>query len=86
MGSMEEGRNRVLAIVAGILVARHFRTADDLFGGPVDHRAVRGLTQWLLRLFTLVDVEHGKRNVSILNLELIAKGFKVSVAQLFSRL
>ncbi len=25
---------RVLAIVAGILVARHLNTADDLFGGP----------------------------------------------------
>lgn len=27
---MEEGRKRVLAIVAGILVARHLKTADDL--------------------------------------------------------
>jgi transcriptional regulator with XRE-family HTH domain len=34
----------------------------------------------------LADVERGKRNVSILNLELIAKGFKVSLSQLFSRL
>jgi transcriptional regulator with XRE-family HTH domain len=34
----------------------------------------------------LADVERGKRNVSILNLELIAKGFKISLAQLFSRL
>jgi hypothetical protein len=31
---MEEGRKRVLAIVAGILVARHLKTTDDLFGGP----------------------------------------------------
>jgi hypothetical protein len=35
---MDEGRKRVLAIVAGILVARHLKTADDLFGG---HKAVR---------------------------------------------
>jgi len=28
---MDEGRKRVLAIVAGILVARHLKTADDLF-------------------------------------------------------
>lgn len=34
----------------------------------------------------LADVERGKRNVSILNLELIANGFKVSLSQLFSRL
>jgi hypothetical protein len=31
---MDEGRKRVLAIVAGILVARQLRTAEDLFGGP----------------------------------------------------
>jgi transcriptional regulator with XRE-family HTH domain len=34
----------------------------------------------------LADVERGKRNVSILNLELIAKGLRVSLSQLFSRL
>ena len=34
----------------------------------------------------LADVERGKRNTSILNLELMAKGLKVSLSQLFSRL
>jgi transcriptional regulator with XRE-family HTH domain len=34
----------------------------------------------------LADVERGKRNVSILNLELMADGLKVSLSQLFSRL
>jgi len=34
----------------------------------------------------LADVERGKRNVSILNLEIIAHGFKISLSQLFSRL
>ena len=34
----------------------------------------------------LADVERGKRNISILNLELIAKGFTMSLSQLFSRL
>ena len=34
----------------------------------------------------LADVERGKRNVSILNLELMAKGLEVSLSQLFSRL
>ena len=33
----------------------------------------------------LADVERGKRNVSILNLELIAKGLRVTLSQLFSR-
>jgi hypothetical protein len=31
---MHEGRKRVVAIIAGILVARHFRTPEDLFGTP----------------------------------------------------
>jgi transcriptional regulator with XRE-family HTH domain len=34
----------------------------------------------------LADVERGKRNVSILNVELMAKGLKVTLSQLFSRL
>jgi transcriptional regulator with XRE-family HTH domain len=34
----------------------------------------------------LADVERDKRNISILNLELIAHGFKISLSQLFSRL
>jgi transcriptional regulator with XRE-family HTH domain len=34
----------------------------------------------------LADVERGKRNVSILNLDVMAKGLKVSLSQLFSRL
>jgi transcriptional regulator with XRE-family HTH domain len=34
----------------------------------------------------LADVERGKRNISVLNLELIAHGFKISLSQLFSRL
>jgi hypothetical protein len=31
---MDEGRKRLLAIIAGIIVARHLDTADDLFGEP----------------------------------------------------
>lgn len=31
----------------------------------------------------LADVEQGKRNVSILNLDLMAKGLKVAFSQLF---
>jgi transcriptional regulator with XRE-family HTH domain len=55
-------------------------------------RKARGWTQAVMaervgidRSF-LADVERGKRNVSILNLELIAHGFKISLSQLFSRL
>jgi len=34
----------------------------------------------------LADVERGKRNISILNLELIADGLRLSLSQLLSRL
>jgi hypothetical protein len=31
---VDEGRKRVIGIIAGILVANHMDVADDLFGGP----------------------------------------------------
>jgi transcriptional regulator with XRE-family HTH domain len=34
----------------------------------------------------LADVERGKRNISILNLDLIAKGFKLSLSRMLSKL
>ena len=34
----------------------------------------------------LADVERGKRNISILNVELIAKGLKISLSKMFSGL
>jgi transcriptional regulator with XRE-family HTH domain len=34
----------------------------------------------------LADVERGKRNISILNLKVIADGFEISMSQMFSRL
>jgi len=33
----------------------------------------------------LADVERGKRNISILNVSLIAKGLGVSISHLFAR-
>jgi hypothetical protein len=32
---MDEGRKRVIGIVAAILTSLHMETADDLFGGPM---------------------------------------------------
>jgi hypothetical protein len=31
---MDEGRKRVIGLMAAILVSLHMQTADDLFGGP----------------------------------------------------
>jgi hypothetical protein len=36
---MDEGRKRVLAIVAGILVARHLKTTEDLFDSKSSPRS-----------------------------------------------
>jgi hypothetical protein len=35
---MEEGRKRVIGIIAGILLAHHMDVADDLFGDPQGRR------------------------------------------------
>lgn len=34
----------------------------------------------------LADIERGKRNVALLNIEIIASGFGITVSRLFSRL
>jgi transcriptional regulator with XRE-family HTH domain len=70
--------------------------ANDLLAELGDRirklRKLRGWTQTVMaekvgidRSF-LADVERGKRNISILNLDIIAKGFGVSLSQLLSRL
>jgi len=56
---MDEGRKRVLAIVAGIIVARHLDTADDLFGGPQGSprtdKMVAAALQWAERIMRKID-------------------------------
>jgi len=56
---MDEGRKRVLvAIVAGILVARHLTTADDLFdtkGSPRTEAMVAAAVQWAERIMWKID-------------------------------
>jgi hypothetical protein len=56
---MDEGRKRVLAIVAGIVVARHLDTADDLFGGPQGSprtdRMVAAAIQWADKILRKID-------------------------------
>jgi hypothetical protein len=56
---MDEGRERVLAIVAGIIVARHLDTADDLFGGPQGSprtdKMIAASIQWAERIMEKID-------------------------------
>ena len=46
---MDEGRKRVVGIIAGILVARHLKTADELFetrSSPRTESMVAAAVQW----------------------------------------
>jgi hypothetical protein len=55
---MGEGRKRVLAIVAGILVARHLKTTDDLFdsrSSPRTESLVAAAVQWAERIMRRID-------------------------------
>jgi transcriptional regulator with XRE-family HTH domain len=44
------------------------------------------LRKWGLNRSFLADVERGKSNISILNLELIAKGLELSLSRILSGL
>jgi hypothetical protein len=61
---MDEGRKRVMAIVAGIIVARHLDTADDLFGGPQGSprtdKMIAGSVQWATRIMAKIDNVFGR--------------------------
>jgi hypothetical protein len=56
---MDEGRKRVIAIIAGIIVARHLDTADDLFGGPQGSprtdKMIAAAVQWAERIMRKID-------------------------------
>jgi hypothetical protein len=55
---MDEGGKRLMAIVAGVLVARHLKTADDLFdskGSPRTESLVAAAVQWADRIMRKID-------------------------------
>jgi len=56
---VDEGRKRVIGIIAGILVAKHMDVADDLFGGPQGSprtdKMIAAAVQWAERIMKKVD-------------------------------
>ena len=55
---MDEGRKRVVGIIAGILVARHLKTTEDLFNtgdSPRTDGMVAAAVQWAERILRRVD-------------------------------
>jgi hypothetical protein len=60
---MEDGRKRVLGIIAGILVARHLKTTDDLFDSrpsPRTETMVAAAVQWADRIMRKIDGVYGR--------------------------
>jgi hypothetical protein len=60
---MDEGRKRVIAITAEIIVARNLERADDLFGGPQGSprtdKMIAAAVRWAERIMQTVDVTVG---------------------------
>jgi hypothetical protein len=55
---MDEGRKRVIGIMAAILVARHLKTTEDLFNSrdsPRSDGIVAAAVQWAQRIMLKVD-------------------------------
>jgi hypothetical protein len=56
---MDEGRKRVIGIMAAILASLHMRTADDLFGGPQGSprtdKLIAASVQWAEEIMKRVD-------------------------------
>jgi len=61
---MDEGRKRVIGIMAAILTSLHMRTADDLFGGPEGSprtdKLIATSIQWAERIMEKIDDAFGR--------------------------
>lgn len=58
MIQMDEGRKRVLAIVAGILVARHLKNPEDLHESrpsPKTESLIASAVQWAERIMRRIE-------------------------------
>jgi hypothetical protein len=56
---MDEGRKRVIGIMASILTSLHMQTADDLFGGPQGSprtdKLIEASVQWAKKIMQKID-------------------------------
>jgi hypothetical protein len=59
---MDEGRKRVIGLMAAILSAMHMQRADDLFGMPngtlVTDGIIEASIQWAERIMQRIDSLH----------------------------
>jgi hypothetical protein len=60
---MNEGRKRVIGIMAAILASLHMRTADDLFGtpqgSPRTDKPIAASIQWAKKIMEKIDCDGG---------------------------
>jgi hypothetical protein len=56
---MDEGRKRVIGIIAAILASLHMQTADDLFGtpqgSPRTDKLIAASVQWAVQIMKKID-------------------------------
>jgi hypothetical protein len=61
---MDEGRKRVIGIMAAILAGLHMERADDLFGGPQGSprtdRLISASIQWAEKIMQKIDEKVGR--------------------------
>jgi len=61
---VDEGRKRVIGIMASILASLHMQSADDLFGGPQGSprtdKLIAASVQWAERIMEKVDAVCGR--------------------------
>ena len=60
---MDEGRKRVVAIVAGILIARHLKNPEDLrdsLPSPRTESLVASAVQWAERIMRKIDSQYSR--------------------------
>ena len=59
MDIVDEGRKRVIGIMAAILASLHMQTADDLFGGPQgsprSDKLIASSIQWAEIIMAKID-------------------------------
>jgi hypothetical protein len=61
---MDEGRKRVIGIMAAIMASLHMETADDLFGtpqgSPRTDKLIEASIQWARQIMKKIDAVCGK--------------------------
>ena len=62
--AMDEGRKRVIGVMAAILASLHMETADDLFGtpqgSPRTDKLIDASIQWAEKIMKRIDTVCGK--------------------------